>query len=78
MTRDDFTDADRSALCFGANQAEESVRFRRMIQCDAFCNGNDETAARYDGPDGLVASAERHLAAFERMIEMAFRAEVTS
>ena len=76
--RHGYTDDERAALVFGLMRAEETVARRRMIQCEAFCRGDDERAAKYDGPDSPIATAERHRAALDGMVNRAYGIEVAS
>lgn len=76
--RHGFTDDERAALIFGLMRAEDTVARRRMIQCEAFCRGDDAVAAKYDGPDGMIAAAERHRAAFDSMSKRAYGIEAVT
>lgn len=65
----EFTDDTVNALAYAVCRAEEGEAAARMRQVEAFCNGNDDTAERYDGPDGFIArhvNARRELLALLR------------
>jgi len=62
----EFTDDTLSALAYGVCRAEDGEAAARMRQAQAFCRGDDITAEKYDGPNGLVArhvNARRELTA---------------
>jgi hypothetical protein len=64
-----FTEPSRDALAYGVCRAEDGEAQARMRQAEAFCNGNDDAAEAYDGPDGYIArhvNARRELLALLR------------
>ena len=54
-TYNDYTNAQRRAVSYAVNAAERGEHEARMSQAEAFCNGNDDIAERYDGPSGYIA-----------------------
>lgn len=65
----EFTEPSRDALVYGVCRAEDGEAHARMSQAEAFCNGNDDIADSYDGPDGHIArhvNARRELLALLR------------
>jgi hypothetical protein len=61
-------------LCYGIVAAERNEAEARMKQARAFCNGNDETAAYYDGPTGAIARHVNARRVFNELAHAAARA----
>lgn len=77
MTGHTFTTDQRHALNAAYVEFRNRVAEHRMTQAELFCYGRDDLAARYDGPDGFIATAERHLRAVDEMTNAAYGIEVT-
>ena len=68
----DFTAAQRAAFVYGAGAAARGERDARMSQAEAFCNGNDAIAERYDGPDGYIAFHANARSELDALVDIAY------
>lgn len=78
LTREAFSDAQRNALCYALNRAEDGEATARMRQAESFCNGNDDIAERYDGPAGHIARHANARRELDGLCEIAFTYEATA
>ena len=72
LTREAFTDAQRNALCYALNRAEDGEATARMHQAESFCNGNDDIADNYDGPAGHIARHANARRELDALVTAAF------